>query len=57
MKCASRLASRVLPTPVGPAKMKLPIGRFGSLMPARLLRTAREIDLTASSWLMTVPCS
>ena len=31
MNWASRLASNVLPTPVGPAKMKLPIGRFGIL--------------------------
>ena len=40
MNWASCLASSVLPTPVGPAKMKLPIGRFGSFRPARLLRTA-----------------
>ena len=40
MNFASCLASSVLPTPVGPAKMKLPMGRFGSFMPERLLRTA-----------------
>ena len=34
MNSASALASSVLPTPVGPAKMKLPIGRFGSFRPA-----------------------
>src|SRR5256885_3035930 len=32
---ASVRASSVLPTPDGPKKMKLPVGRFGSLMPAR----------------------
>ena len=37
-----------MPTPVGPAKMKQPIGRFGSLSPARLRRTAWLIRLIAS---------
>ena len=32
---ASALASSVFPTPVGPAKMNEPEGRFGSLRPAR----------------------
>src|SRR6186713_3316065 len=32
---ASVFASSVLPTPVGPRNRKLPIGRRGSLMPAR----------------------
>jgi hypothetical protein len=32
---ASARASSVLPTPVGPRKMKLPSGRFGSCRPAR----------------------
>ena len=42
MNSASALASSVLPTPVGPRKMKEPIGRFGSLSPARARRTALE---------------
>ncbi len=54
MNLASCLASSVLPTPVGPAKMKLPIGRFGSFRPARLLRTALAMALMASCWLTTV---
>ena len=37
---ASVRASSVLPTPVGPRKRKLPIGRFGSPSPARARRTA-----------------
>ncbi len=53
MNSASALASRVLPTPVGPAKMKLPIGRLGSFKPARLRRTASLIRLMASDWEMT----
>ena len=57
MNLARLLASNVLPTPVGPAKMNEPIGRFGSFKPARLLRTAFDSDLIASSWLTTVPCS
>ena len=39
------LGQSVLPTPVGPAKMKLPIGRLGSFSPARLRRTAWLIRL------------
>jgi hypothetical protein len=42
-KRASARASSVFPTPVGPLKMKAPIGRFGSLSPARLRRIARLI--------------
>ena len=42
MNSASALASSVLPTPVGPRKMNEPIGRFGSLSPARARRTAFE---------------
>src|SRR5207253_2303071 len=38
---ASVRASSVLPTPEGPRKMNEPVGRFGSLIPAR----ARRIDL------------
>ena len=42
---ASRLTSSVLPTPVGPTKMK-DTGRFLGLIPTRLRRMAR---LTAST--------
>ena len=31
---ASAFESSVFPTPVGPKNMKLPMGRFGSAMPA-----------------------
>ena len=37
---ASARASSVLPTPVGPRKMKEPMGRLGSCRPARERRTA-----------------
>src|SRR4029450_9284318 len=37
-KLASARASSVLPTPVGPRKMKLPTGRFGFLRPHRAAR-------------------
>ena len=53
MNSARALASKVLPTPVGPAKMKLPIGRLGSFKPARLRRTASLIRLIASVCEMT----
>ena len=46
---ASERANSVLPTPVGPEKMKLPIGRLGSLRPARLRRIARAMARMASS--------
>ena len=36
-------ASSVFPTPVGPLKMNDPMGRRGSLRPARLLRMALEM--------------
>src|SRR5215469_3103177 len=39
---ASRRATSVLPTPVGPRKKKQPTGRIGDLRPARLRRMARE---------------
>ena len=39
---ASARASSVFPTPVGPTKMKEPMGRFGSERPARDRRTASE---------------
>jgi hypothetical protein len=50
-------ASSVLPTPVGPLNTNDPIGRLGSLSPARLRRMAREITAIASSWPTTVLCS
>ena len=50
-------ASSVLPTPVGPRKMKLPIGRFGSFSPLRARITASATAVTASSWPMTRLCS
>lgn len=40
-------ASSVLPRPVGPRKMKEPIGRRGSLMPERARKTASETRRTA----------
>ena len=54
MNCASALAKSVFPTPVGPAKMKQPVGRFGSLSPERLRRTALAMLLIASFWPMTL---
>ena len=57
MNSARALASSVLPTPVGPAKMKQPVGRLGSFRPLRLRRTALATLLIASSWLMTRLCS
>ena len=56
-KLARDFDSSVLPTPDGPAKMKEPDGRRGSLRPARVRRMARETDLTASSWPMMRLCS
>ena len=53
MNSASALASSVLPTPVGPRKMNEPMGRLGSLRPARARRTALEIVSIASFWPMT----
>ncbi len=43
-------ASSVLPTPVGPRKMKEPMGRLGSLRPERARTTASATADTASSW-------
>ena len=54
---ASARASSVLPTPVGPEKMNEPIGRLGSLSPARERRMARDTALMASSWPTTDACS
>ena len=42
MNSASARASSVLPTPVGPRKRKVPIGRSGSDSPARERRSASE---------------
>ncbi len=53
---ASARASSVLPTPVGPRKMNEPMGRFGSLSPARARMTASATACTASSWPMTRSC-
>src|SRR5438552_7718 len=55
--CASARASSVLPTPVGPRKMKLPMGRLGSFRPDRARITASETAVTASSWPTTRLCS
>ena len=55
MNSARALASSVFPTPVGPRKMNEPIGRFGSLRPARARRTAFETISIASCWPMTRP--
>ena len=53
----SRLASSVLPTPVGPRKMNEPMGRLGSLSPARVRRIERESLTRASSCPITLPLS
>ena len=50
MNSARAFASSVFPTPVGPRKMNEPIGRFGSLRPARARRTALEMMSMASCW-------
>ena len=47
---ASVLASSVLPTPVGPRNRNEPVGRSGSLMPARERRTASDTAVTAACW-------
>ena len=46
---ASAFAVSVLPTPDGPRKMNEPLGRFGSLRPARVRRIACDTALIASS--------
>ena len=56
MNSASARASSVLPTPVGPRKRNVPIGRSGSLRPARERRSASETASTASSWPITRLC-
>ena len=45
---ANALVSSVLPTPVGPRNRNEPIGRFGSLRPARPRRTALATARIAS---------
>lgn len=45
---AKALASSVLPTPVGPQKMKLPIGLFGAFKPTLARLIALEIATIAS---------
>ena len=54
---ASVRASSVLPTPDGPRKMNEPVGRFGSLRPARERRIAFETTSIAGCWPMTRLCS
>ena len=54
---ASVRASSVFPTPEGPRKMNEPVGRFGSLMPARARRIDLETATIASSWPITRLCS
>ena len=46
---ANDLANSVLPTPVGPKNRKLPIGLFGSLIPALARTTASDTKSTALS--------
>ena len=50
---ASVRASSVLPTPEGPRKTNEPVGRFGSLRPARERRIALEMTSIAGCWPMT----
>ena len=49
MNSASARASSVFPTPVGPRKMKLAIGRFGSAKPERARRMASASAEIAAS--------
>mmetsp|Transcript_107025 Transcript_107025/g.282229 ORF Transcript_107025/g.282229 Transcript_107025/m.282229 type:complete len:241 (+) Transcript_107025:132-854(+) len=51
---AKVLHTWVLPTPVGPQKMKLAIGLSGFRSPARARRSALATASTASSWPMMV---
>lgn len=57
MDSANARANSVLPTPVGPKKIKLPIGRLGSFNPALARLTALLIDVTASFWPITRLCN
>ena len=56
MASARALQSSVLPTPVGPRKMKEPMGLFRSLSPTLPRRMARAMADTASSWPTTRLC-
>ena len=49
-------ANCVFPTPVGPKNRKVPMGRFGSLRPARPRWMARTTLSMASSWPMIRAC-
>ena len=51
---ASARAVSVFPTPVGPRKINDPIGRRGSLNPARERRIALATTVSAASWPMTL---
>ena len=53
---ANVLANSVLPTPVGPRKRKDPMGRCGSLMPARARKIASVTASTASFCPITRSC-
>ena len=57
MASPSALHSSVLPTPVGPRNRKEPMGRLGSLSPARARRMERAMALTASSCPITRLCN
>src|SRR5699024_1282553 len=50
-------ANSVFPTPVGPKKIKEPIGRFGSFSPALARRMALDTAFTASDCPMTRLCN
>ncbi len=50
---ASVRPSSVFPTPDGPRKMNEPVGRFGSLSPARERRIAFETASMAAFWPIT----
>ena len=54
---ASVRASSVLPTPDGPRNTKEPVGRLGSLRPARERRIAFETTSMAACWPITRLCS
>ena len=54
---ANTFASSVFPTPVGPRKRKVPIGRFISFNPDRERRIALVRTLIASPWPITLPAN
>ena len=54
MTSAKTLQSSVLPTPVGPQKIKVPIGLLGFLSPTLALLTALVKAFIASSWPTTL---